>query len=117
MAGWSRARPESFGMRNRRGRSETPAAGRCEVFAHDARWARRAERVRRRPDRIAPERLEGRELLSYSPLGFSLPDLTVTGRAAPIAAYGGPLAVEVDVRNLGASSLIEPLNLEPGAGS
>lgn len=63
------------------------------------------------------EGLEVRELLSYSPLGFSLPDLTVTGVAAPVAAYQQTLTVSVDVRNLGASSTVEPLLLEPGAPS
>lgn len=68
-------------------------------------------------DRIAPERLEGRELPAYTPLGFSLPDLRVSGTPAPVAAYGGPLAVSLDVRNLGASSIIEPFALMPGAPS
>ncbi|MEO6811403.1 MAG: hypothetical protein ABI353_20015 [Isosphaeraceae bacterium] len=81
----------------------------------DAR--RRRVRVRRRLDRAAPERLEGRELLTSTPLGYSLPDLTVSGTPAPVAAYGGPLAVSVDVRNLGASSLIEPLAIMPGMPS
>lgn len=81
----------------------------------DAR--RRRVRVRRRLDRAAPERLEGRELLAYTPLGYSLPDLTVSGTPAPVAAYGGPLAVSLDVRNLGASSIIEPLAIMPGMPS
>jgi hypothetical protein len=55
--------------------------------------------------------------LSYSPLGFSLPDLVVTGISAPVAAYEGPITVSVDVRNLGASSITEPLNLAQGAPS
>lgn len=67
--------------------------------------------------RPAVEGLEVRQLLSYSPLGFSLPDLTVTGVAAPVAAYSHTLTVSVDVRNLGASSTVEPLALQPGAVS
>jgi len=63
------------------------------------------------------ERLETRELLAFSPLGFSLPDLSIDGFAAPVAAWGGPLAVSVDVKNLGASSMVEPFNLYPGAPS
>jgi hypothetical protein len=72
---------------------------------------------RARKSRPAPESLEGRQLLAYSPLGVSLPDLVVTGIAAPVAAYQGPITVSVDVRNLGASSITEPLNLEQGAPS
>lgn len=73
-----------------------------------------AARARRAELRL--ESLEGRQLLSYSPIG-SLPDLTVSAQAGAIAAYGGPISVTLDVRNLGASSTIEPLNLEPGATS
>ena len=75
-----------------------------------------AARNRRAAVRLETEALEGRQLLSYSPLG-SLPDLTVTGQAGAIAAYGGPLTVTLDVRNLGAASTIEPLNLQPGSTS
>lgn len=63
------------------------------------------------------EALEPRELMAYSALGFSLPDLTVHGFAAPVAAYKGQLAVTVDVSNIGASSLIEPLALQQGSPS
>src|SRR4051812_42689851 len=73
---------------------------------------------RRRGADLAPlETLEGRDLLAYTPLGVSLPDLAASGFAAPVAAWNGPLAVTVDVRNLGASSLTEPLGLEPGTTS
>lgn len=54
--------------------------------------------------------------MSYAPIG-SQPDLTVTAQAGAIAAYGGPLTVTLDVQNLGASSTIEPLNLQPGSPS
>lgn len=79
------------------------------------RFERRNGRHRGAP--INLERLEGRELLSYSPFGFSLPDLTVTGVSAPTAAYGQTLTVQVDVHNIGASSMYEPYALEPGAFS
>ena len=62
----------------------------------DSRHTRRSGRARRRPDDRRPEGLESRELMAYSPLGFSLPDLTVPGFAAPAASWGGPLAVTVD---------------------
>ena len=75
-----------------------------------------AARNRRAAVRPETEALEGRQLLSYSPIG-SLPDLTVTAQAGAIAAYGGPISVTLDVRNLGASSLVEPLALQPGAVS
>jgi hypothetical protein len=76
----------------------------------------RPRRDRRRPS-PAPEPLEGRQLLAYSALGASLPDLIVSGQAPPVAAYGGPLTVTVDVTNTGQASLVEPLALTPGAGS
>jgi hypothetical protein len=63
------------------------------------------------------ECLEGRELLAYTPLGFSLPDLTVSGYAAPAASWNGTLAVTVTVQNLGASTINEPLSLAPGSTS
>jgi hypothetical protein len=74
-------------------------------------------RARRRPQRATVESLETRQLMAYSPLGYSLPDLTVSGYAARTAAWGGPLAVQVHVENLGASSIVEPTHLEPRATS
>ena len=62
------------------------------------------------------EALETRQLMAYSPIG-SLPDLTLTGQAGTIAAYSQPISVIVNVHNLGASSTIEPLNLQPNATS
>jgi hypothetical protein len=79
-----------------------------------ARHPRRNDRALRS---IELERLEKRELLSYSPLGFSQPDLAVSGFGPPVAAWGGPLTVTVDVRNIGSSTIIEPLAQEPGAAS
>lgn len=63
-----------------------------------------AARSRRRAESFGPETLERRELLSWSPLYKSLPDLTISGIAAPIAAYGQEMNVTVDVRNLGANT-------------
>jgi hypothetical protein len=74
-------------------------------------------RTRRRPALAVPERLEGRTLLAYTPLGSSLPDLTVRGATPPVAAYSGNIGVAVDLSNLGASSMTEPMALFPGAPS
>ncbi len=49
--------------------------------------------------------------MTYSALGYSLPNLAVTGYAAQEAAWGGSFAVDVTVQNQGASSLIEPTHL------
>lgn len=82
----------------------------------DGRLAR-DRRARRGLGLVSPERLETRDLMAFTSLGFSLPDLVVSGYAGPVATYGGPIAVTVDVRNLGASSIVEPLNLAPLAPS
>ena len=89
------------------------------MFSSDRRPQRRIvrPRPRLRPGRVAVEGLESRQLLTYSPFGFSLPALSVTGFAAPTAAYGGPLTIDVDVENQGASSLVEPTHLAPGSVS
>jgi hypothetical protein len=71
----------------------------------------------RRPGRWVLERLEDRELMAYTPLGFSLPDLTVTGYASTAASWGEALTVTVNVQNLGSSTLIEPTQLAPAAPS
>lgn len=66
----------------------------------------------RRPRRDASVRLdalEGRQYLSYTPLGYSLPDLSVAAYAAPAGSYGQPISLVLDVRNEGASSIAEPL--------
>jgi hypothetical protein len=87
------------------------------VLPWESRRTRRSGRDRRHPDQTVLECLEGRELLAYTPLGFSLPDLTVSGYAAPAASWNGTLAVTVTVQNLGASTLDEPLALAPGSTS
>jgi hypothetical protein len=43
--------------------------------------------------------------------------LTVSGYTSTAAAWGGPLTVTLNVRNLGASTLPEPTALQPGAVS
>lgn len=72
-------------------------------------------RARRRTEPSAPEALEGRELLSYTSLGYSLPDLRITGAAGTVAAWGGPLTVSALIQNIGASTIIEPLSLPPAS--
>ena len=60
-----------------------------------------AKNARKRPIGVGVlERLEGRELLTVSPLIGPGPDLTVSGFAAPVATYGGPLTVVVNVANI-----------------
>ncbi len=61
------------------------------------------------------ESLEERTLMAFSALGYSQPDLTVSGFASPVASWGGPLTVTVNVANIGASTINEPLALAPGA--
>ena len=85
------------------------------MFPKENRREGRSGRPRRRPGRIAVEGLETRQLLTYSALGYSLPNLQVTGYAAQVAAWGGSFAVNVTVQNQGASSLIEPTHLAPTA--
>jgi hypothetical protein len=85
------------------------------VLPWESRRKRRNGRAGLQPGGQSLEQLEARELLAYTPLGFSLPDLTVSGYASTVAAWGGPLTVTVNVRNLGASTLPEPTNLQPGA--
>ncbi len=90
------------------------------MFSNEQRPDRergRRHRSDRGTARPALENLETRQLLAYTPFGYSLPQLAVTGYAAPSAAYGGSLAVDINVENLGASSLIEPTQLAPGSPS
>ena len=75
--------------------------------------ARDDRRARRRTDRTALEQLEGRQLLSYSSLGYSLPNLHVTGQAGSVAAWGGTFQVTITMQNTGASTMVEPLSLAP----
>jgi len=77
--------------------------------------ARNNRRARRRTDLAALEQLEGRQLLSYSSLGYSLPDLKISGLAGPVASWGGSYQVTVVLQNTGASTIIEPLSLVPAS--
>ncbi len=80
-----------------------------------ARAARLLKRSRRRTDLANLEQLESRALLAFSSLGFSLPDLTITGQAGPRAAWGGVLDVSVILQNIGASTITEPLSQAPAS--
>jgi hypothetical protein len=84
------------------------------VLPFAARHPRRRDRAHR-PTNL--ERLEERSLLSFSPLGLSQPDLAVSGFGAPVAAWGTPYSVTVDVRNIGSSTIVEPFAQAPGARS
>lgn len=53
--------------------------------------------------------------MAYSPAGYSLPQLAVTGYAGNQASWGGSVAIDVTVQNQGASTLVEPLDLAPGS--
>jgi hypothetical protein len=75
--------------------------------------ARDDRRARRRTELIALEQLEGRQLLSYTSLGYSLSDLRVTGQAGPVASWGGPLTITAFLQNRGASTITEPTALVP----
>ncbi|HWT82516.1 MAG TPA: hypothetical protein VN648_27330, partial [Candidatus Methylomirabilis sp.] len=77
--------------------------------------ARDDRRARRRTDLAALEQLEGRQLLSYSSLGYSLPDLRISGLAGPVASWGSTYQVTVVLQNTGASTIIEPLSLVPAS--
>jgi hypothetical protein len=61
------------------------------------------------------ERLEERALLAFSNLGFSLPDLVISGVAGPVAAWGGPLNITATVKNIGASTITNPIAQAPGS--
>lgn len=56
-------------------------------------------------------------VLSFSTLGFSLPNLVVTGEAGPRAAWGGTLDVSAYLQNTGSSTITEPLAQAPGSPS
>ena len=55
--------------------------------------------------------------MAYSPLGFSLPELSIKGFASPAVSWGGPVTVTVNIHNLGSSTINEPLALSPGSTS
>lgn len=53
--------------------------------------------------------------MTISPLGFSLPDLTISGSVGTRAAWGGTMGVVATVSNIGTSTITEPLSQAPGA--
>jgi hypothetical protein len=55
--------------------------------------------------------------LAFSTLGFSLPDLRISGTAGPIAAWGGTLSVTATILNTGASTITNPIAQAPGSAS
>ncbi len=63
----------------------------------------------------ALEALEGRQLLAYSSLGYSLAELKISGQAAPVAAWGSSYQVQVTLQNTGTSTMVEPLSLVPAS--
>jgi hypothetical protein len=71
-------------------------------------------RARRRTNLADLERLEERALLAFSNLGFSLPDLTISGIAGPVAAWGGTLNVTATIKNQGATTTTNPIAQAPG---
>jgi hypothetical protein len=75
--------------------------------------ARGQRRARRQTDVSTLESLEERALLSFTTLGNSLPDLTITGEAGPRASWGGTIDVSAFLQNLGASTTTEPLSQLP----
>jgi hypothetical protein len=83
------------------------------VLPRKSRRVRPMRRVRRRADLTAPVDLEKRALLAFSPLGFSLPNLAISGQAGPRAAWGGVLDVSVFLQNIGASTTTEPYSQAP----
>lgn len=85
------------------------------MLPRDYLRARQDRRARRRTDLTALEVLEGRQLMAYSSLGFSLADLQNTGQSAPIANWGGTLTLRINAQNTGASTIVEPLSLVPSS--
>ena len=75
--------------------------------------ARDNRRTRRRTDLAALEQLEGRQLMAYSSLGYSLPDLQVSAQAGSVASWGSTYGITVILKNTGASTMDEPLSLVP----
>lgn len=85
------------------------------MFPSDTRKMRPERRARRRTTLSVPERLESRDLMAASPLGFSLPDLTITGSAGTRAAWGGSIGIIATVINQGSSTITNPLAQSPGS--
>ena len=80
------------------------------MLPRESRIQRLNRRARRRTDLTALEVLEERTLLSFSNLGYSLPDLRISGEAGPRAAWGGTIVVSAYLQNIGASTTTEPMS-------
>ena len=63
------------------------------MLPRESRNPRGQRRARRQTDVSALESLETRTLLAFSTLGYSLPDLAISGEAGPRAAWGGTIDV------------------------
>ena len=83
------------------------------MLPRKSRRVRPVRPVRRRTDLASTADLEQRTLMAFSTLGFSLPDLTISGQAGPRASWGGVLDVSVNLQNIGASTITEPLSQLP----
>jgi hypothetical protein len=85
------------------------------VLPSDSRPLRPERRARRRTILVDLERLEMRDLMAFSSLGYSLPDLTVSGVSpSPRAAWGGTIGVSAFVDNIGTSTITNPIAQAPG---
>ena len=91
------------GLVRRERTSHDPATRRWTVDLYSARRKNASPRPRR-GGFTTVEALERRELLAWSGLYQSLPDLTIQGYAAPVAAYGGQITVNAVIDNLGANT-------------
>jgi hypothetical protein len=58
--------------------------------------------------------LETRDLMAFTSLGFSLPNLIVSGQVSQTAAWKGPLGITATVQNIGTSTTTEPISQAPG---
>ena len=86
------------------------------MFLSDSRRLRRSDALDagpRSPHRSGwSARPDGR-----SPLGFSLPDLSITGSAGSVAAWGGTLGIVATVINQGSSTITNPIADGPDAST
>lgn len=89
---------------------------RLSKFLGSRNAPRRASRRNRSP-RPVLDALEARQLMAFSPFGVSRPDLVVDAFAPPVASVGDTISLVIDVRNLGSTSIVEPLGFfDPRAG-
>ena len=87
------------------------------MLPSESRQFRPERRARRRTNLADLELLEPRALMAFSTLGFSLPDLQISGTAGPVAAWRGTLSVTATIVNTGASTITNPIAQAPGAAS